>query len=199
MEIKRTGQGQLSKNSLLESLTKTHISVPLTIFFGASFIISLFCLWMFEITTSQLLLIYAIGFVSFTLIEYIVHRFVFHMNTYNAFRTRMQYLIHGVHHEYPKDKARLAMPPVASVSIAIVLFSIFWMIGHVSGLAFGAGFVAGYAFYLCIHYSVHAFKPPRNFLRILWRFHSIHHYKNHDVAYGVTSPFWDLVFRTLPK
>ena len=64
---------------------------------------------------------------------------------------------------------------------------------------FTAGFLFGYAAYLFVHYLVHALQPPQNALKVLWVNHAIHHYKNPDVAYGVTTPFWDFVFRTLPK
>jgi 4-hydroxysphinganine ceramide fatty acyl 2-hydroxylase len=66
------------------------------------------------------------------------------------------------------------------------------------GLIFFAGFVAGYSTYLIIHYAVHALKPPKNFLRYLWRHHSHHHYSSVDTAFGVSLPFWDVLFGTMP-
>jgi sterol desaturase/sphingolipid hydroxylase (fatty acid hydroxylase superfamily) len=45
---------------------------------------------------------------------------------------------------------------------------------------------------------VHIFKPPRNFLKALWRNHSIHHYKDDSILFGVSSPIWDYVYRSLP-
>jgi sterol desaturase/sphingolipid hydroxylase (fatty acid hydroxylase superfamily) len=59
--------------------------------------------------------------------------------------------------------------------------------------------VAGYASYLCVHYSVHAFPPPKNFLKHLWIHHALHHYQQPHSAYGVSSPFWDFIFRTMPE
>jgi len=46
---------------------------------------------------------------------------------------------------------------------------------------------------------IHAMRPPKNFLNILWIHHSIHHYKDDTVAFGVSSPFWDYIMGTLPK
>lgn len=61
------------------------------------------------------------------------------------------------------------------------------------------GFLVGYASYLGVHYIVHAFQPPKNFLKVLWVNHAIHHYKDPDVAFGVSTPIWDYVFGTAPK
>lgn len=56
----------------------------------------------------------------------------------------------------------------------------------------------GYAIYLFIHYVVHARKPPKNFLKYLWTHHSLHHYVFEDRAFGVSSPLWDIIFKTMP-
>ena len=59
--------------------------------------------------------------------------------------------------------------------------------------------MVGYAFYLLVHYAVHIFRPPNNFLKALWSNHAIHHYSNNEILYGVSSPLWDYVYRTLPE
>jgi sterol desaturase/sphingolipid hydroxylase (fatty acid hydroxylase superfamily) len=72
------------------------------------------------------------------------------------------YKIHGIHHDYPKDKRRLAMPPWLSVIVATLLLMLFRVVFSFQGFVFTAGFLVGYALYLIMHYSVHAFPPPRN-------------------------------------
>ena len=64
------------------------------------------------------------GWLFFTLFEYSMHRFFFHMKIGNAIKKRIQYTFHGVHHEYPNDKDRLAMPLPVSAGIAFSWF--FW-------------------------------------------------------------------------
>ena len=49
------------------------------------------------------------------------------------------------------------------------------------------------------HYSVHAFPPPKNILKHLWINHALHHYQQSNAAYGVSSPLWDLFFKTMPE
>ena len=52
--------------------------------------------------------------------------------------------------------------------------------------------------YLAIHYIVHAYQPPKNVLKALWINHGIHHYKDDEHAYGVSSPLWDILLGTMP-
>jgi sterol desaturase/sphingolipid hydroxylase (fatty acid hydroxylase superfamily) len=120
------------------------------------------------------------------------------MRTYTRFREVLQYKIHGIHHEFPKDKDRLAMPPLLSVTIATVLLLLLRLIMGDLVFAFLPGFLVGYSSYLAVHYMVHAFQPPKNFLKMLWVHHSVHHYKEGEKAFGVSSPLWDHVFRSMP-
>lgn len=189
----------LFKNKFLESLTRTHIAVPLTIFYGAAVGLVGFSLYYGIVAPLSNLWLFLGGFLFFTLVEYTVHRFAFHIDTGTPSRAKFQHTFHGVHHDSPRDKSRLAMPPVASVTLALLLFLGYRFILGFYGLPFAGGFLAGYATYLVIHYSVHAFRPPNNFFKILWVHHAIHHYKEPEAAFGVSSPFWDHIFRTLPK
>jgi sterol desaturase/sphingolipid hydroxylase (fatty acid hydroxylase superfamily) len=91
------------------------------------------------------------------------------------------------------------MPPIVSIILASAFFLFYRLIMGDYGIPFTAGFVAGYASYLCVHYSVHAFPPPKNFLKHLWIHHALHHYQQPDAAYGVSSPLWDFFFKTMPE
>lgn len=144
------------------------------------------------------LLLFLSGFLLFTFIEYLVHRYFFHIEPTTPQREKMQYMFHGVHHEYPRDKKRLAMPMLLSITLAVVSLLFFTFLMGDSGLPFDAGFMSGYASYLLVHYLVHTFRPPKNAFRILWEHHNLHHYKHPDLAFGVSSPLWDLVFGTMP-
>ncbi len=196
---KHTGKRQLFQNPYLERLTRTHILVPISVFF----IFASFLLYYVAVYKSLSFLLLAgsfvVGMFAFTLIEYLVHRYVFHLFPDTPEKADFQYKFHGVHHEYPKDKDRLAMPPILSALIISLFFGLYYLIMGNLAYGFTAGFAIGYASYLGVHYMVHAFQPPKNFFKILWINHGIHHYKNDDVAFGVSSPLWDWVFGTLPK
>jgi len=196
---KHKGTAPLFQNPYLERLTRTHIALPISIF-----VVLAICLVGYGITTGILNLLSAIGLFAagllmWTLLEYVAHRFVFHMEPDTPLKENIQYKFHGVHHDYPKDKDRLAMPPVVSLVIASAFFFLFKLLFGQFVFGILSGFLFGYALYLFVHYAVHAYAPPKNFLKVLWVNHSIHHYKDHDSVYGVSSPMWDYVFGTMPK
>lgn len=194
---KNKGTQRLFKNPILEKMTRTHIAVPLAIF--STFAIGLL-VWSVQntsLSTGTTIGMFFFGILAFTWVEYVTHRYVFHMKTYSAIRAKLQYTIHGVHHEFPKDKDRLAMPPLLSVTIATILLLFFRLIMGDLAFSFLPGFIVGYAAYLGIHYMVHAFPPPKNVFKALWINHGIHHYKNGDLIYGVSSPLWDYIYGTM--
>ena len=196
---KNEGTKVLFKNKFLEKLTRTHISVPITLLniYSAA---SLY--WGFTHSSVSILTmagLFLIGVIFWTLFEYMTHRFVWHMDTGTDFRKKMQYNMHGIHHEYPRDKDRLALPPVLSLTIATALLTLFYLILGSYSFGFFSGFVTGYTLYLAVHYIVHAYQPPKNFLKALWINHGIHHYKDDEHAFGVSSPLWDILLGTMPR
>lgn len=203
MELKNKphtkGTKELFDNPVLEKLTRTHISIPLVLFSVISTALLVYGFREGYINVVNAPLLFIAGLLVFTLIEYIMHRFVFHLNPKTEKQEKFAYTVHGVHHDYPKDKDRLAMPPPLSILISSIFFGIYWLIMGNLVYGFLPGFLMGYAAYLWVHYMVHAFKPPKNFFKVLWVHHGIHHYKDQHNAFGVSSPFWDVVFGTMPK
>jgi sterol desaturase/sphingolipid hydroxylase (fatty acid hydroxylase superfamily) len=196
---KNKGSKQLFKNPVLERLSRTHIAVPLTIF---SIYASVLLYWSITHTSLSVWItagMFMLGFISFTWVEYITHRYVFHMGTYSKLREKIQYTVHGVHHEFPKDKERLAMPPLLSITIATLLLLLFRLIMGDLAFSFLPGFLTGYALYLSVHYMVHVYQPPKNFLKTLWINHSVHHYKHGEYVFGVSSPLWDYIYGTMKE
>jgi sterol desaturase/sphingolipid hydroxylase (fatty acid hydroxylase superfamily) len=193
------GTKRLFNNPILEKLTRTHIAVPVVIFLLYSSGLLYWSVTHTSLSAGTTVGMFFIGTLCFTWVEYMVHRYLFHMSTRTEKRTKMQYTMHGVHHEYPKDKERLAMPPILSVTISTMLLFLFRMILGDFVFSFLPGFLAGYACYLSVHYMVHAYQPPKNFLKFLWINHSMHHYKNGAEVFGVSSPLWDYVYGTINK
>lgn len=193
------GSAQMFQNPFLEKLSRTHISIPITMFL----VIGTVSFYQGMTTTPIPLLkglgVLLIGLLAFTFVEYMMHKYFFHMVPNTKVKDKLQYSVHGVHHDYPKDKDRLAMPPLISAFYALILYLVFDFIMGDMALYFLPGFLIGYALYLGVHFVVHAYQPPKNFLKALWVNHAIHHYKNPDVAFGVSSPLWDYILGTMPK
>ncbi|WP_370090284.1 sterol desaturase family protein [Ekhidna sp.] len=183
----------------MERLTRTHIAIPLVVFSVISTGLMIYGFQESFLTTTNAILLFVGGFMSFTLVEYVMHRFVFHLTPTTEKREKFAYTVHGVHHDYPKDKDRLAMPIPLSLTLSTGFFFLFQLIMGTNVFGFLPGFLMGYSAYLWVHYMVHAFQPPKNFWKVLWVHHGIHHYKDPGNAFGVSSPFWDMVFGTMPK
>lgn len=193
------GTKVLFKNPVIERLSRTHIAIPISIFIVCSVVMIYWALSNSLLEVRSIAGLFVFGLLLFTLIEYLVHRYVFHMITDTKFKEKVQYMAHGVHHDFPKDKTRLAMPPIVSALIVATLFFILRLAIGDAVFGFLPGFITGYSGYLFVHYIVHAYQPPKNVFKILWINHGIHHYKDHERAFGVSSPLWDFVFRTLPR
>lgn len=192
------GTTTLFKNPIIERLSRTHISIPITLFILYSGGLLYWSVANTDLATGTTILLFFIGLLVFTLVEYLMHRYLFHMATYTKLREKIQYNFHGVHHDFPRDKDRLAMPPLVSLTIATLLLFIFRLVMGDFVFGFLPGFLIGYAGYLFVHYIVHAYQPPKNIFKTLWVHHGIHHYKDPERAFGVSSPLWDYIFRTMP-
>lgn len=191
--------GKMFENPVMDKLTTSHASIPMSmlVLFGLGFLI-----WGIQssyITTINALILLPAGILAWTLFEYLMHKYFYHMLPTNSIKGWIQYNMHGLHHEFPRDKGRLAMPPLAIIPIAFMFLYVFMLFMGDLTYAFTPGFLIGYAGYLFVHYIVHAYQPPKNMFKTLWVNHSIHHYKDPDVAFGVSTPLWDHVFRSLPK
>lgn len=145
-----------------------------------------------------------VGLFLWTFTEYTLHRFVFHFDPKSERLANFWFMFHGVHHVQPQLKTRLVMPPALSIPLA-VLFRLFyqWLIGNVFGAPawvdpIFAGFMLGYLTYDMIHYATHHWPMRSGVLKYLKRYHMMHHFKTPQKRYGVSSPLWDVVFRTKP-
>lgn len=186
--INNKGQAKIFENLFLERLTKTRPWVIYAMYVPLVF----------------LLILFLTAMLSWTLVEYLTHRFLFHFEAKTAIGKRLVYIFHENHHEYPRDRSRLFMPPVPSILIAVVYLLFFsliswWISGEQGyGLIFFSGFISGYLIYVSLHFAIHAYAPPK-YLKALWRHHHLHHYKYPDKAFGVSPAFWDVLFHTSPS
>jgi len=201
-KIHNKGQAQIFKNQYLEYLTKTH---PLVIWGMYVPVMGFMLYHSAEVIgkgLSYTVAIFIAGMFTWSLFEYVIHRFVFHYMAESQRALRIVYVIHGNHHEYPRDKERLFMPAVPSLIISSTLFMIMYGIGYLFGagaytFAFFPGFLFGYLVYGSMHYAIHAWNPPFKWMKALWRNHHLHHYKNVELGFGVSSTLWDHIFGTM--
>jgi sterol desaturase/sphingolipid hydroxylase (fatty acid hydroxylase superfamily) len=196
-KIHNKGQAQLFQNQYLEFLTKTH---PLVIWGLYSPILTLlpyYAASRLSYSGAVIFLLFTAGMFFWTFTEYILHRFLFHHHPHTERGKRINYVLHGNHHEYPRDKERLFMPAVPSLLIASIFFLSFYVVMGKYAIVFFPGFMFGYLIYGSMHYAIHAWHPPFKWMKGLWRNHHLHHYKENDLGFGVSSTLWDHVFGTM--
>ncbi|KAF2277279.1 inositolphosphorylceramide-B C-26 hydroxylase [Westerdykella ornata] len=141
------------------------------------------------------------GLCIWTLVEYILHRFLFHLDEYlpdNRVGITLHFLLHGIHHYLPMDRYRLVMPP----TLFLVLATPFWKLAHTvffynwyAATSVFCGGIFGYVCYDLTHYFLHHRNLPA-WYRQLKKYHLKHHFADYQNGFGVTSRFWDWVFNT---
>ena len=118
------------------------------------------------------------GIFSWTWVEYMLHRFVFHGEDYESFpKNRLIYVlhfcIHGIHHCFPMDRFRLVFPPLPGYGVYYFLLRPAYenLIPAVYFNAFFAGGLVGYVLYDVTHYFLHHSTPKDGYVRNLKIYH----------------------------
>jgi sterol desaturase/sphingolipid hydroxylase (fatty acid hydroxylase superfamily) len=195
-KIHNKGQARLFNNKYLEYLTKTHPLVIWGIYLPIIIFLPYYTIGHYQFSYGKIALLFFGGMLFWTFFEYIMHRYVFHVVSENPSVQKIAYVMHGNHHQFPRDKERLFMPPVPSLILSSIIFLIMnLIIGH-NAMVFFPGFMLGYLMYGSMHYAIHAWNPPFKWLKPLWRNHHMHHYKTDEKGFGVSSNLWDYVFHT---
>jgi hypothetical protein len=162
---------------------------------------------------------YALGLFLWTLVEYTIHRGIFHSRRWieddtrrivgslrrdqpvvpnlPTARHRFYFVAHGVHHDFPNDSTRLVLAPGVSIPLAALFYGIFRLIFGAATPAAYAGLITGYLCYDTIHFAVHHASGRSRLLRALKRRHFRHHYADPTRDFGVSSPIWDYNIGTL--
>lgn len=184
----------------LEFFTKTSwyiipiLWVPLVLYFiYMSYTIDL-------LTIPQVIICYFIGIFLWSLMEYCLHRFIFHLDENlpdNRWAILLHYTIHGIHHAFPMDEHRLVFPPALAVFLLKLFYTLYRYLFDEFGAAFFAGTVTGYICYDLTHYFLHHITPTSRYFKFLKKYHVMHHYKSSNLGFGVSQHFWDWVFDTM--
>jgi hypothetical protein len=135
------------------------------------------------------LAIYAVtGLLSWTLSEYLLHRYVYHVVP--SFLSEG----HALHHANPR-----ALIGVPWYLTTIIVVAVFYAVTLVASPAPTGVFMAmnwfGYVLYCLAHHGSHHFQYRNAWLKKMKRHHLIHH--GHPAYnWGFTTALWDRVFRT---
>jgi len=155
--------------------------------------------WYSQTAFFKTMMCFFFGNFFWTVLEYSMHRFLFHVDDHlpdAGWALTLHFLLHGVHHYLPCDRLRLVMPPTLFAALSypftVLAHKLFpnWMANGII-----AGSFAFYILYDCMHYALHHTQLPQ-YIREMKIYHMAHHFKNYELGYGVTSKFWDIIFGT---
>ena len=139
---------RLFENNFLERLSHVHPITPLLMWSP----IAIWLFWrsvsVYALPTNAVIAVAVAGMFVWTLSEYCLHRFLFHFSATSKAGKWLVFLFHGNHHEDPKDKTRLVMPPAGAIPIMAALYLLFGMFIPQPWIEpFCAGFIVGYLIY----------------------------------------------------
>lgn len=146
----------------------------------------------------QTFLLIIAGVFSWTLIEYALHRFIFHYTASSEFGRKFVYAAHLSHHENPRTTNRFFSGLLISLPIATAYFFVALIAtGSLPATTYlFTGLTAGYFCYEWLHFQAHHRRPRLRLFRYLRKYHLLHHYQTPKQRYGVTSPLLDVIFGT---
>jgi sterol desaturase/sphingolipid hydroxylase (fatty acid hydroxylase superfamily) len=138
-------------------------------------------------------LAFLLGAIGWTLMEYVLHRFVFH----GASPKRLGAKEHRRHHAQVDYFAPWWQKAIAALVTTAILLPLLSLVAGVrNGGAATVGFIAMYLLYEVLHRRAHTHAPGGRYGRWLRKNHFAHHFADPRLAQGVTTPFWDMVFGT---
>jgi dihydroceramide fatty acyl 2-hydroxylase len=188
---------RLFDNPILDKLSRVHHLTPLLVY--APVVLVLLVLASAKLSLPVIVASVLGGYAFWTICEYWGHRVLFHWQPPGKLGARIHFLVHGVHHVHPSDPLRLVMPPLLSAPLMIAGYFLLRLIcGPLFVLPVAAGFISGYVGYDMVHFHVHNRIPRRAWERALRRNHMSHHFRDSTKGYGVSAPWWDHVFGTVP-
>jgi sterol desaturase/sphingolipid hydroxylase (fatty acid hydroxylase superfamily) len=144
----------------------------------------------------------AAGIVSWTLIEYLFHRYILHGPFPDEGGPVRRWLhdrfdgMHADHHQRPWDGHHIN-GRFESVPAAILLAAVSFLMPWPAGPVFVATILQCYVLEEWIHYAVHFHGFKGRYFAHIRRHHLYHHgVRGRDVAFGLTSALWDQPFGT---
>jgi len=151
--------------------------------------------------------------VSHPLTEWLIHVYILHSPGVRIGRRRFEPLAapeHRAHHAQPNELRYVFIPTPALVAFipAIAALVALYTLPVQLGLGgpylpeFATGLVVAYAIlftYEWCHFLIHTpYRPRSRYYRLIWRNHRLHHYKNENFWFGVTSHLGDVALHTNP-
>lgn len=135
-----------------------------------------------------------LGVLTWTFLEYLIHRWMGHDRRFRRTPFGVEHVRHHAEGDYfaPTWK-KLAIAAVLTTLLSAPAIAV---AGSAPGIAYVAGLMGFYAVYEVLHRRDHTHPGFGPYGRWARRHHFYHHFVDGRMNHGVTSPLWDVVFRT---
>jgi hypothetical protein len=131
------------------------------------------------------------GWCTWTFVEYILHRFWMHNKNSGSAMAQT----HHHHHTHPTELVVTNFHRAVMMMLLIVLV---FIAGYLNDyFTFLVGLCFGVEGYFVMHHLLHL-KFTQKVFRRLVRYHIYHHCKYPNTCFGISVPWWDDIFKTVP-
>lgn len=169
------------------------------LYFYTAVVLCLFALTRGEaLSLGASVLLLTSGLLSWGLLEYVLHRFVFHYDAQSESGKKLVYAAHLSHHEEPRATDRI----FSSLMISAPVATAYLLLARIATGSWRAasflftGLVLGYFYYEWLHFRAHHRRSRLRLFRYLRKYHLLHHYQTPELRFGVSSPLFDIIFGT---
>jgi 4-hydroxysphinganine ceramide fatty acyl 2-hydroxylase len=157
-------------------------------------------LWAEPQPRGRLFLFFALGVFIWTFLEYLLHRFLFHLQL-PIRNSHVRDIINGshfLHHASPRDRNKILVHPSYGIVVSSLVYVLIYAVGRnaAAAVVILTGVWAGFLYYEAVHYRVHFTLSASPFIARQRKVHFYHHFTNNKRCFGVTTPLWDYVFGT---
>lgn len=195
----RNTRGRMFENDVLEFFSRVHPAAPFVLWIPIVLFVLFSALSSGTSTPVQALAFVPLGWLTWQLMEYFIHKKLFHWAGGTPFIRQISGAEgHVFHHRYPDDDTRLVMPIAVSIILASLIAGLLWLFGRPDvTMPFWCGIVGGYLWYDFMHWSQHYRKPLTKWGHRLRAHHMSHHFADPDTNFGISHMWMDKVLGTM--
>lgn len=198
MDYQRHTGARMFENPFLERASQVKPVTPFLFYIPIITALQVWALWTGVTTWTWTAVFLPVGWVAWQLMEYVLHRNLFHWEGSGPLTRKFHEIIHGYHHKYPDDLNRLVMPLGASIPLALIVLALLYPLHALwATVPFFVGLVAGYLWYDYLHYATHAIAPRTQWGKTLRAHHMAHHFNTPDKNFGISHRWLDVVLGSM--
>lgn len=142
---------------------------------------------------TSLVVTFALGMFSWTLLEYVIHRWLGHDPRYRGNPFGVEHVRHHAEGNYFAPTIKKA---AVAALVAVVVGGPALLVAGAHGAAAIGGLLVMYGAYEVLHRREHTHAGIGGYGRWARRHHFHHHFVDPKTNHGVTTPLWDVLFRT---